>query len=56
MKTQVIRRADYRQGYPWLVFTETRFGGFIIDSWHRTKREANATARDIESIDKAGEE
>jgi len=54
MKTQVVKQADYRKGCPWLVFTENRFGGWIIDSWHKSKREADATARDIEGLE-AGE-
>jgi hypothetical protein len=55
MKTQVKKQADYRVGYPWLVFTEGRLGGWVIDSWHKTKREADATARDIENIKSEGQ-
>lgn len=55
MKTLVKKQATYRGGYPWLVFTEGRLGGWVIDSWHKTKREADATARDIENIKSEGE-
>lgn len=49
MKVQVVKQPDYRRGNPWLVFYETTSGGWAIDSWHKTKREADATARDMES-------
>ena len=50
MKAQVKKQADYRKGYPWLVFVSKDSWGWHIDSWHKTKREADATARDIENI------
>lgn len=48
---KVERHTDYRKGYPWVVFFEGQYGNWIIDSWHKTKREAMATARDIEDLD-----
>jgi hypothetical protein len=55
MKTQVKKQADYRVGYPWLVFVSKDSWGWHIDSWHKTKREADATARDIENIKSEGQ-
>lgn len=53
MKTRVEKLPNYRtdipKGHPYLVFIEGRFG-WVIDSWHKTKREAMATARDYESL------
>lgn len=49
-KTRVVKMPDYRKGYPWLVMVSKDSWGEYIDSWHKTKREATATARDIESL------
>lgn len=43
-------RADLPKGYSYFVFIEGRFG-WIIDSWHRTKREAMAIANDYNAQD-----
>lgn len=50
MKAKVERQPDYRKGYPYLVMVSKDSWGWHIDSWHKTKREANATARDINEM------
>jgi hypothetical protein len=50
MKAMVEKRPDYRKGYPYLVLVSKDLWGWHIDSWHKTKREATATARDIEAL------
>jgi hypothetical protein len=47
--TKVIKDTEYRKGYPYLVFIQNDKWGWVIDSWHKTKREAVAQARDIEN-------
>lgn len=62
MKAEVVKDPSYMAGYPWLVYVTTEvsdekigqrlaLGGSYeqryIDSWHKTKRQAEATARDI---------
>jgi hypothetical protein len=47
--TKVIKDTEYRKGYPYLVFIQNDKWGWVIDSWHKTKREATAQARDIEN-------
>jgi hypothetical protein len=50
MKARVVKMPDYRKGYPWLVMVSKDAWGEYIDSWHKTKSEALATASDIETI------
>jgi hypothetical protein len=47
--TKVVRNTEYRKGYPYLVFVMNDREGWFIDSWHKTKREATAQAKDIEN-------
>jgi hypothetical protein len=48
MYARIERDSSYRKGYPWLVYTQTPFGE-CIDSWHKTKRAAQAQADDYNS-------
>jgi hypothetical protein len=50
MNARVVRMDDYMKGYPYIVMVAKDSWHEYIDSWHKTKREANATARDIQEI------
>ena len=50
--------ADYRdahRGYPWLVMRQGEWGGWFIESYHRTRKEAQAVADDINGTNGEGE-
>jgi hypothetical protein len=55
MKARVVRMDDYKKGYPYIVMIAKDSWHEYIDSWHKTKREADATARDIENIKSEGQ-
>lgn len=53
MKARVSRQPDHnRDGYPFLVLISEDTEYWIIDSWHKTKRQAQAVAKDINETEK----